>query len=415
MGKMTRRERVIAALNHKEPDRVPIDFGAHYNTTINALAYNRVKKALGIESPTYIRQLVAMLATPSEEEGREALEALGSDFFEIPRIYADGCYGDSWKEWLLKDGSKAMVPSQFNPTQNEDGSLDIQSRGQAVYHMPKGGFYFDRVAFPYSDIDSVDQLKSMEPSYLKSGGQRMSDEEVAALGALAKKMYEETDYALMGNTYPMWTFHIGLEMFGYHKFFLLMAAQPEIVHAWMDMSTNAWLATMDKYLDAVGPYIVAIVVGDDYGTQRAPMISPKMFRELFKPSLAKICDFVHKKSPNVKVLLHSCGAVAPLIPDFIDAGLDALNPVQTTAEGMDPAKLKAEYGRDLVFWGGGVRCQTTLANGTVEDVRSEVRELLEIWKPGGGYIFAPDHDIQENVPAEKIIALYETAQKYGGY
>jgi uroporphyrinogen decarboxylase len=228
-------------------------------------------------------------------------------------------------------------------------------------------------------------------------------------------MYEETDYALMGNTYPMWTFHIGLELFGYHKFFLLMAAQPEIVHAWMDMSTNAWLATMDKYLDAVGPYIVAIVVGDDYGTQRAPMISPKMFRELFKPSLARICDFVHKKSPNVKVLLHSCGAVAPLIPDFIDAGLDALNPVQTTAEGMDPTKLKAEYGRDLGFWGGGVRCQTTLANGTVEDVKSEVRELLEIWKPGGGYIFAPDHDIQENVPAEKIIAVYEAAQKYGGY
>jgi uroporphyrinogen decarboxylase len=166
-------------------------------------------------------------------------------------------------------------------------------------------------------------------------------------------------------------------------------------------------------LKAVGPYIVAVLLGDDYGTQRAPMISVKMFRELFKPYLTRICKFIHETSPNVKVLQHSCGAVAPLIPEFIEAGVDALNPVQTTAEGMDPATLKREFGKDIVFWGGGVRCQTTLANGTADDVRREVKELVATWKPGGGYVFCPDHDIQENVPAERIVATYQAAQEFG--
>ena len=147
----------------------------------------------------------------------------------------------------------------------------------------------------------------------------------------AKKAYEETDYALLGDTYGFSIYHMGLEAFGYQKYFTMMAGEPGLVHVWMTAIIDQSENFFDTYLDAVGPYIVAVIMGDDYGTQRAPMISVKMFRELFKPYLARICKFIHGKNPYVKVLLHSCGAVKPFIPEFIDAGVDALNPVQTTA------------------------------------------------------------------------------------
>jgi uroporphyrinogen decarboxylase len=279
--------------------------------------------------------------------------------------------------------------------------------------MPKGGYYFDRIRNPLAGVETRQQLEEIIPLFKSRGALRLRDDEAQILNTWAKKAYEETDYALLGDTYGFSLFHMGLEAFGYHKYFTMMAAEPDTVHSWMTAITEGFETFFADYLKAVGRHIVAVLVGDDYGSQRAPLISVKMFRELFKPYLARMCKFIHETSPNVKVLLHSCGAVAPLIPEFIEAGVDALNPVQTTAEGMDPATLKREFGKDIVFWGGGVRCQTTLANGTADDVRREVKELVETWKPGGGYVFCPDHDIQENVPPERILATYQAAQEYG--
>jgi uroporphyrinogen decarboxylase len=154
---------------------------------------------------------------------------------------------------------------------------------------------------------------------------------------------------------------------------------------------------------------------DDYGQQNGPQISPQMFRDLFKPWLTRICSRIHEISPDVKVLLHSCGSVYRFIPDFIDAGVDALNPIQASAKEMDPAVLKREFGKDLVLWGGGVTAQTTLHHGTIDEIREEVRQRLDTMKPGGGYVFSVDHDIQENVAPEKIEAVFKTAQEYRSY
>jgi uroporphyrinogen decarboxylase len=410
-GPMTSRERVIAALNHEEPDRVPIDFGSNYNTSVNVIAYNRLKRHLGITSPTYMRYTIPMLAAVDLDEGLEVMKMMGGDILPIPRYYIDGAWTRDWKEWELKDGSVAMVPGRFSPVLNEKGELEMEFRGGAKFRMPKGGHYFDRVNNPLAGIETREQLESVLSVFRR--GRQLSDEEAEVLAGWAKKAYEETDYALLGDTYGFSIYHMGLEAFGYQKYFTMMAGEPDLVHIWMTAIIDQFENFFDTYLDAVGPYIVAVIMGDDYGTQRAPMISVKMFRELFKPYLARICKFIHGKNPYVKVLLHSCGAVKPFIPEFIDAGVDALNPVQTTADGMDPATLKREFGKDIAFWGGGVRCQTTLANGTPEEVRHEVKELVEIWKPGGGYVFCPDHDIQENVPPERIVATYQAAQEFG--
>jgi uroporphyrinogen decarboxylase len=414
-GGMTSRERVIAALNHEEPDRVPIDFGSNYNTSVNVIAYNRLKRHLGISSPTYMRYTIPMLAAPDLDEGREVMKIMGGDVLPVARYFIDGALTKDWKEWQLKDGSSAMVPGRFNPVVNENGDLELIFGGIPQFRMPKGGYYFDRIHNPLSGVETRQQLEGALSIYRARGSVRLRDDEAQILAAHAKRAYEETDYALLGDTYGFSLFQLGLEAFGYNKYFTMMAAEPDLIHTWMTVITEEFEIFFAKYLRAVGQYIVAVLLGDDYGSQRAPMISVKMFRELFKPYLVRISRFIHETSPNVKVLLHSCGAVAPLIPEFIEAGVDALNPVQTTAEDVDPATLKREFGKDIVFWGGGVRCQTTLASGTANDVKREVRELVETWKPGGGYVFCPDHDIQENVPPERILATYQAAQQYGWY
>lgn len=412
---LTPRQRVTAALNHEEADRVPIDFGSNFNTSVNVIAYNRLKKHLGITSPTYMRYTIPMLAAVDLDEGREIMKAMGGDVLPLPRYYIDGALTKDWKEWRLKDGSTAMVPGRFNPIENENGGLDLVFSGITQFRMPKGGFYFDRVYSPLAGVETREQLETVVSLFRTHGNVRMKGEEAQVLTTWAKTAYEETDYALLGDTYGFSLFHIGLEAFGYHKYFTMMAGEPELVHIWMTAITEEFEAFFAEYFRAVDPYIVAVLMGDDYGTQRAPMISVKMFRELFKPYVTRMCAFIHDTCPNVKVLLHSCGSIVPLIPEFIEAGVDALNPVQTTAEGMDPATLKREFGKDIVFWGGGVRCQTTLANGTADDVRREVKELVETWKPGGGYVFCPDHDIQEHVGPEQILATYQSAQEYGRY
>jgi len=194
-----------------------------------------------------------------------------------------------------------------------------------------------------------------------------------------------------------------------------MGEDPDFIHRWMEFSTGALEKRLSGYLKAVGPYLNGFIIGDDYGAQNGPLMSTKMFREQVKPYLTRICTLIHETCPHIKILQHSCGSIAPLIPDMIEAGIDALNPVQTAAKNMDAAMLKREFGKDITLWGGGVSCQTTLFDGTVEDVKKEVKEKMEIFKPGGGYVFAADHDIQEHVTPEMILATYQTAQQYWNY
>lgn len=415
---MSPRERVLTTFEHREPDRVPIDFASTHNSGINVLAYNRLKNHLGIDTVTYMRDPIPMLASPDLEEGLEVIKMIGGDLLALSRYYNFGVPTGDWQQWILKDGSTCLVPGGFEPVKKEDGSLQMSLLGGlATLSMPAQGHHFNMISRPLSFIEELSQLEEIQPFLRQSGAFSISDEEIEILRQTALTMHTETDYAVVATGGPLFfsLYQIGQELFGYEKFFIFMASKPDLIHSWLEFLASTCIERLEKYLKVLGPYIDVIMMGDDYGFQNGPQMSPEMFRELFKPYLIRVCQAVKDFAPRIKILLHSCGAVAPYIPDFIEAGIDALNPVQVTAAGMDPARLKKEFGREITFWGGGVRTQTTLIKGSPAEVAGEVREMIDIFKPGGGYIFCPIHDIQEEIPPEKIWSIYKTARDHGFY
>jgi uroporphyrinogen decarboxylase len=419
---MTSRERVYAALRHEEPDRVPIDFGSNYNTRVNVVAYNRLKKHLGIQSRTYSRGIAPMVATPDLDENLEIMKMMGGDILEFPpHLWVnwkdglpDGPIGETM-DFQLKDGTWCTFPAHPKPVKMDNGEYELHYGGIPMFRMPKDGYYFDRIFNPLSHIENLSQLKEMLPKWVSRGYYAQFKEEFLNNATqIAKKAYEQTDYFILANLPGnLSVYHVALEFFGYEKFLMFMAGDPDLVHYWMETTTQANEQKLADYLKAVGPYINGLIIGDDYGTQKGLQFSPKMFRDLIKPYLTRICSLIHETCPHVIVLKHACGSITPIIPDLIEAGIDAINPVQTTAKDMEADRLKKEFGKDVTFWGGGVSAQTTLFHGNVEDVKKEVKEKLEIFSPGGGYIFTSDHDIQEHVQPEMILATYQTALENG--
>ena len=396
---MTSRERVRMALRHQEADMVPIDFGGMRSTGINAIAYNRLKDYLGIKGETKVYDIFQQLAKPEPE----VLRAMGGDVIQLDRLAPSfGIKNTAWKPSALMDGSPCLVPEDFNPVTNGKGGLDIcGDDGIPFARRPKGGHYFDLVRHRLAHVESIEDLDGLQ-------GDEISDEEQAYLAAEAKHAFDVTDYAILG-AFGGNIFEAGQMDFGYETYFAYLAIEPDIIHAYNRIITDAYMRSLKKYLDAVGRYIDVIQFGDDLGTQQSSQISVPMYREMIKPYQMEQYQFVRKNYPEVKVFLHSCGAINSLIPDLIDAGVEVLNPVQLSARGMDAAKLKAEYGDALTFWGGGVSTQTTLTTGSIAGIENEVRENMRIFAPGGGFVFTQIHNIQANIPPEKIMAGYNTA------
>ena len=193
-----------------------------------------------------------------------------------------------------------------------------------------------------------------------------------------------------------------------------MAAQPKLAEALAQKLADRWIANLTRYLDAVGDYIHIIQMGDDLGTQSGPQMSPRMYRQIIKPAHRRVYECV-KANSDLYIFLHTCGSIYKLIPDLIEVGVDILNPVQISAAEMDPVRLKREFGRDVTFWGGGANTQHVLPNATPGEVRQHVRELIEIFAPGGGFVFCQVHNIQANVPPENVVAMFETALEFGRY
>lgn len=402
---LTSRERVRLALEHKEADMVPIDFGAMRSTGISAIAYNKLKEYLNIkDGATKLYDVFQQLAEPEES----ILKRFKADVVQLHRYEpAFGINILKWKEGTLQDGSKCLVPYDFNPVKNEDGSLDVVVDGVPIARMPKDGYYFDVIRHPYKDCTTIEDIDKIPVN-------EISDVEIEYLKKEAKRLYEETDYAILacfgGNI-----FEAGQTDWGYETFFIQLALNPDLMHYYFERLTQAYLRDLEKYLGAVGEYIDVIQFGDDLGTQINAQISVDMYREMIKPYHKRIYEYVRNNYPKVKVFLHSCGAISSLIPDLIDAGVEVLNPVQLSASNMDAATLKREYGKHLTFWGGGVSTQTTVTFGTVEDIKKEVEELMGIFAPGGGFVFTQVHNIQANISPEKVVAIYDTANKFRDY
>ena len=393
---MTRRERVLAAINHKEPDRIPRDLGGMDSTGIHGVAYNRLKKFLGISSgSTRVYdpyQQVVKVELPVQEQIKGDV---------LPLIIEPV----KWKPGLFPDGSACELPSKWDEKIFPDGKrIAVNEQGEEIALMPSGSYYYDAINPPFFNAGTAADLDKNREAFLAIDWPFFADETFEDMEKRAKELYEKTDFALMGN-FCAHIFAGGQGLRGYAKFMEDLYAAPALAEGIMDRLAEAYIKRFDRYKKGVGKYVQIINVNDDLGTQASLQISPAMYRNRVKPYQKKLYQYI-KKNWKGKLFLHSCGSVVEIIPDLIELGIDILNPVQYTARGMDVLELKKSFGRDLVFWGGGCDTQKTLPFSTPAKIREEVKKQSDILGAGGGYIFSQVHNIQYDIEPENIMALY---------
>jgi uroporphyrinogen decarboxylase len=406
---MTSRERVLAALNHREPDRVPIDFSGHRSSGIQAMAYVKLRKYLGLkERPIRVYDPVQQLAIVDED----VLERFGVDTIELGRGFA--VEDKDWVDWVLPDGTPCQMPAWAKPERTADGWVLRAVTGRVIAQMPEGVWQFEQAYYPFAESADLDAIPAaidecMWTAVASPPGPLVAGPDGAKIHREgAKALRAKTDRAIIG-LFGGNLLEFGQFLYRNDVFLALLAGEPKAAHAFLDRIVEMHLANLERFLGAVGDYIDIILFGDDLGMQTGPQISPAMYREFFKPRHALMWKRA-KQLANVKVMLHCCGGVRELIPDLIEAGLDAMNPVQTSCRGMDPTELKAEFGRELAFWGGGCDTQTILPQVTPEEIRRHVKERVKILSPGGGFIFQQVHNILANVPPENVVAMFDAAR-----
>ncbi len=401
---MNSRERVRRILNHQEADRPAIDLGSTRMTGTSAWTYRALKRLLGVPSDRVrVLDLYQMLA----EVEPEVLDAVGADFVLLPLDdLALGLDYGEWKPWTFWDGQTFEVPAGFNPRVQPDGAMEThQNKGDPInMRMPVGGRFFDRIPGERQDSFEIPHW----PEAAWTFPEPFTDEYLRREEAKARAQYESTDRALVAS--PPCKAPQGYA--DTYQWAMKMATEPEHCLEYMMRLGEAEAVRWAQYMEAVGDYVEVVnISGADYGTQHSEMFRPTLWQQFYVPSWRLVTEAIHR-TPHVKTWIHCCGSVPNLIPYFIEAGVDILNPVQWTAAGMDLQTLKIQYGRDLCFWGGAISTQRTFPFGTAEDVAAEAREVLDIMAPGGGFVVNPIHNILAEVPVENIMALYRTAQEW---
>lgn len=381
---MNSRDRVLRTLSHREPDRVPLDIGGSDVTGIHRDAYKKLARYFGFKEEAPICETIQQVALPEET----LLEKLQVDVRPlVPNA------PDSWQ-------------AEYSESERYISFIDEWGVG---WSMPRqGGLYFDMVSHPLSTCNQPSDLSGFRiPPPADAGrfrGVRASGQ------AIARKQF-----AIMMMPPYGGMFESGFWLRGYKQFFLDLGRNPGMVEAILDLTLAFRLAYWARALEEVGDLVDVVVEYDDLGSTTSTLMSPSMYRKYLKPRHKQLFGFI-KEHSHAAVFLHSCGAIYPLIRDFIEAGVDILNPIQVSASNMgDGARLKQEFGKDMVFWGGGINTQTTLPRGSPQEVLEEVRRRICDFAPGGGYVFAAVHNIQPDVPPENIAAMLEAWKLYGRY
>ncbi len=382
---MNPRERVILALDHKEPDRIPIDLGGSICSSIHKKAYIDLKQHLGMDLEE-IRLIDYVQQLPYLDEA--LLQRFGVDFrmVQLP----------------------AATASDVDIFEEGDYYAFIDRWGSKL-HMPKEkGLYFDWVDFPIKEptMEALDNYTWPQPD---------PPDYNAQLREQAKHLYENTDYALVGSAViGGGIFEQPARTMGLENFLMALVSEPKFADRLMDQITEIYIESCHNYLEQVGEYLQVFTYWDDLCGQHGWLIAPDLYRKMIKPKQRRLLEVIKRKT-NAKVYYHSCGAVYDLIPDLIEMGFDILNPVQVSARGMDTRRLKEVYGQDIVFWGGGVDTQYVLPFTRPEEVADEVKRRIDDLAPGGGFVFAAVHNIQAHIPPENIVTMFETALEYGWY
>jgi uroporphyrinogen decarboxylase len=382
---MTPRERIKKALNHEEPDRIPVDLGGSIVSSITKNAYRDVRGRLGLPATEpQIIDIVQQLPRV-EEDFRKALN--------IDTVPLAAGAGSAWELKVEEEGDYLFFYDEWG----------------SRLRMPKvGGHYFDWWEYPLveSTMDALRKFKWPDPD---------DPARYAGLKDKAKELCENTDYAIVGSALSGGgIFEQPERVRGSVEFLMDLASNEKFADGLMQGFTDFYIAEYGHFLDEVGDYIEVIVYWNDMAGQNGPLISPELYRRLIKPKEERLFSSIKKKT-DAKILYHLCGAAYEFIPDLIESGVDILNPVQVSAAGMDTKKLKKEFGKDVVFWGGGCDTQRILPFGTVDEVKDEVKRRIDDLAPGGGFVFHTVHNIQDGVPAENVMAMFETIWEHGKY
>ena len=377
MSTINSRKRVLMSLDHQEPDRVPLDLGGINNTSMHLKIETALKQRLGFEGGEPEIRAVNQQVTVADER---ILEHFGVDTRTI--------YFEEDRPWLQVD--EEVFEDQWG----------------LLYKLNPDGNYYNFCGHPLSEAKTVKDIEAYQFPDPRA--------EVRVEGLVERAESYKGEYCLIMEGMREPVFGTSSWLRGHTQFYMDMVANKSMVNTLLDRMLEHYIELNDFLLERLGPYLDVVKVGDDLGTQNNLIISPAMYREFIKPRQKALYEHIKKKG-GCKVLLHSCGAIRDIIPDLIEIGVDALNPVQTTAQGMDPAGLKREFGKDITFWGGGIDTQHILPFGSPEEVKQEVRKNLEIFKPGGGYVFAQIHNLMPEVPLDNIFAMYEAYGENAAY
>ena len=421
MTTVTSRERIVAAINHRQPDKLAVDFGGGFQTGIHVSMVYQLRQALGLDrpgTPVKVVEIYQMLG----EVAPDLQDALGIDtaclcgtgtMFGFP--------AREFKEWQLHDGTPVLVPVDFNTQYEASGDLlqwpgNDRSVGPSG-KMPAGGYFFDAIIrqppFDEDNLNPADNLEEFGP---------VAGDEIAHYSRQAEKLYRETNRALFctfgGLTFgdvalvPATFLKNPKGIRDVEEWYVSTVTRADYIKAVFERQAEIAIENLARLHAAVGDKIAVIQTnGTDFGTQNGPFLSLTQYRDLFVPYQQKVNGWIHAHT-NWKTFMHCCGGVVPLLDGIVEAGFDILNPVQCSAAGMDARTLKKNYGDKLTFWGGGVDTQKTLPFGTPAEVREQVKERIEIFAPGGGFVFCSIHNVQACTPIKNLLALFETVRSY---
>jgi hypothetical protein len=418
---LTSRQRILTTCAHREPDKLAVDFGGGFQTGIHVSMVYKLRQALGLDrpgTPVKVVEVYQMLG----EIAPDLREALGIDTVSVAGTGTMFGFPQSpFKEWQLADGTPVLLPKRFNTQYEANGDLlqwpeddrSVPPSGR----MPAGGHFFDAIMrqqpLDESTLELADNTEEFQP---------IDDQELNHFRHEAERLHAITDKALFCTFGGLAFGDIALVPATFLKhpkgirditeWYISTATRPDFIRAIFERQTDVALENLRRLHQAVGDRVGIIQTnGTDFGTQNGPFCSPATYRELYLPFQKRVNGWIHKHTPW-KTFMHCCGGIAPLLDAVVEAEFDILNPVQCSAKGMDACSLKKRYGDKLVFWGGGVDTQKTLPFGTPQQVREQVRERIEIFGQGGGFVFCTIHNVQANTPIENLLAMYETVKKY---
>lgn len=382
---MNSRERILKAINHEEPDRIPFDLAGSTWTGITNTAYQHLRKHVGkSEKAPEWSDVLQQIVIPSE------------DILDKLQVDTRGIFPLTSHNWDV-----------YSKLKDRGDYWEYLDEWSFVQHFPKNGYWFSLVKSPLEEIDFENGDIIDEFPWPDAGNKlRFSGLREKAI------QFRKQDKIVMTKGLCAGLFEMHQRVRGMTNAMvdplLLQTNSDKLIGKLADLKIEFW----DEALNELGDVVDIVGEGDDYGTQQSQLISPDQFREYYKPHFTRVLSFIKQKAPNVKLLFHSCGNVRSIIPDLIEMGADMLNPVHVNATGMEPHQLKKDFGKDIVFWGGGVDTQHVLPSGSVQDVADDVKRNIEALAPGGGFVFSTVHNIQAEVPPENIMAMWNTMMEF---